>query len=511
MAPGHGDAVETLLHLEHLSKHFAGTRALDDVSLDIAVGETHALLGANGSGKSTLIKILSGYHRPEPGAVVSLGGEPLDLYHPTRQGQDRVRFVHQELGVVLELSAVDNFGLERGYVTSPAGRIRWREQIRRTRRALDRFDVNFDIHKPLAAAAPVERTLVAIAAAVEGWDGERGLLVLDEPTAALPASEVAALFDVIAEVRRAGASVLYVSHRLDEVFEISDRVTVLRQGEVVATRAVADLTPRTIALLMVGTEVETDVRPSPPSERRGAPVLEARDVCGRYLRGVDVTVHPGEIVGLAGLIGSGHDELAQIVAGAADHRTVTGSIRAGDASGEWVDVAASEHRASFVPADRVRDGMFAEMTVQENLAIPSVDDLSYAGFIPPRAERQLAAEWIDRLTVDPPDPTRAMGTLSGGNQQKVVVGRWLARHPALLVLCEPTAGVDIGARMGLYRLLIEEAQAGLGLVVSSSDTQDLLHLCTRVLVLRDGEVVRTLESQDITEHNLHHAMEGTEE
>jgi ribose transport system ATP-binding protein len=500
----------TVLRLEHLSKEFGGTRALHDVSLDVAADEVHALLGANGSGKSTLIKVLSGYHRPEPGAVATLGGEPLDLLHPLAARHDAMRFVHQDLGIVLELSAVDNFGLECGYATNGAGRIRWREQVRRTRRALKRFDVGFDIHKPMSDAAPVDRTLVAIAAAIEGWDGAGGLLVLDEPTAALPPGEVGVLFDIIAEVRRAGASVLYVSHRLDEIFEIGDRVTVLRQGEVVATRAVTDLTPHDVAALMVGSEVETAVRPSPRDADDSAPVLEAKDLRGRFLRGVDFTLRPGEILGIAGLLGSGREELPYIVAGAAEDATAGGRIRDGGEAARWHDVARTRRRLALVPADRVGAGMFGELTVQENLAMPSLDALSRHGYVPGSRERALGLEWSDRVGVHPRDPKRIMSTLSGGNQQKVVVGRWLAQRPSVLVLCEPTAGVDIAARMALYRLLINEARAGLGIVLSSSDTDDLLHLCTRVLVLRDGLVARELQFDDISESTLHHAMEGTD-
>src|SRR3954447_15453872 len=252
-APG----TRPVLEVRNLSKTFPGTRALDDVSIDIAPGEVHALMGQNGSGKSTLIKLLAGYHSADEGAHAELDGVAFEV---GRSVPDGLRFVHQDLGLILELSALDNLALHGGFARGFGGRVLWREQEIETRRVLEAFDVDLDIHRPLAAATPVERTVVAIAAALQGWQGGSGVLILDEPTAVLPHDEVERLFTMVREVRDTGTSVLYVSHRMDEIFALADRVTVLRGGRVIATRPVAELDAAALASLMVGADVDPDYR-----------------------------------------------------------------------------------------------------------------------------------------------------------------------------------------------------------------------------------------------------------
>lgn len=492
------------LRIERLSKTFGATKALDDVTIAFDRGQTHALVGSNGSGKSTLIKTLAGYHRPDPGAHAYFAGEEFDLEAPGDERPAGLRFIHQDLGLVLELSAVDNFGLKCGFSTS-RGFVSWREQARRTREAIARFDLGLDVHAPLSQATPVERTIVAIAAAIQDWDEDGGLLVLDEPTAALPPVEVTELFAILDEVKAAGATIVYVSHRLDEIFQICSDVSVLRAGRLVASRAVEGLVPQDIAALMVGTDVDTEIRPTRPVAQRRDLALEARGLRGEFLRGVDLQVGHGEIVGVAGLLGSGREELPYVVAGArAD--IASGRLRVGD--GEWSRVESGGFRHPIVPADRLREGIVGEMTIEENLALPVLSELGRGGLLRRGAERDVARESIRRVDLVPPEPDRVISTLSGGNQQKVVVARWLTEQRPLLILAEPTAGVDIAARMALFRLLIAEADRGLGVLVSSSDVDDLLHLCTRVLVLRDGVVARELAYDEITETNLLHAMEG---
>src|SRR4051795_4004884 len=268
MSPATPTAVRDALRVTCLSKTFAATQALIDASIDIRPGEIHALMGQNGSGKSTLIKTLAGYHAPDAGAVADFDGTPFDLGHAV---PENLRFVHQDLGLVLELNAMDNLALHGGFARGALGRVRWREQERETRRVLARFGVDLDIHRPLAAATPVERTVVAIAAALQGWQGGHGVLRLDEPTAVLPHDEVERLFAMVREVRAAGTSVLYVSHRLDEIFALADRVTVLRGGRVVPPHAVAHLDAGRLGSEMVGEEVAPDYR-APVAARPDAPV-----------------------------------------------------------------------------------------------------------------------------------------------------------------------------------------------------------------------------------------------
>ena len=497
-----------VLRIERLSKTFAGTRALVDASLDIRPGEVHALVGQNGSGKSTLIKTLAGYHAPDPGATAELLGEPFALGQDV---PDALRFVHQDLGLVMELNAMDNLALRGGFARGRGGRVLWREQARESRRVLARFGVELDIHRPLAQATPVERTVVAIAAALQGWHGGAGLLVLDEPTAVLPHDEVERLFAMVREVQRAGTSVLYVSHRLDEIFELADRVTVLRAGRVVTTETVSDVDPRGLASLMVGEDVDPDYR-APVGVRPDAPVvLELRDVGGRWLRGVDLDVHRGEILGIAGLAGAGVLELPYVIAGCAKHDTA-GRIRMPHRSDDWHDAADAERLGiPLVPADRAREAVIAEFGVGENLSLSVLGSLGRRGRLRLRDERQLVARWTERLGVVSAGPDALISTLSGGNQQKVVVARCLVRNPELLVLCEPTAGVDIGTRIAIYDLIARLSAEGLTVVVASSDVGDLLAMCTRVAVLRHGKVAAELGGDGLTQHALVRAIEGEEQ
>jgi ABC-type sugar transport system ATPase subunit len=494
-----------VLRIDQLSKTFGATRALIDAALEIRPGEIHALVGQNGSGKSTLIKTLAGYHAPDPGSQAQIDGRPFDLGHAAPDG---LRFVHQDLGLVLELNAMDNLALHGGFASGAMGRVRWREQEQATRRVLARFGVDLDIHRPLAAATPVERTVVAIAAALQGWQGGRGVLVLDEPTAVLPHDEVERLFAMVREVRSAGTSVLYVSHRLDEIFELADRVTVLRGGRVIATHDVADIDAARLASLMVGEEVDPDYR-APVAARPDAPVvLEARDVHGRWLRGVDLDVHRGEILGIAGLAGAGVLELPYVIAGCAPH-PVSGRIRLTEQGDDWRDVADSGLLdIPLVPADRGREGIVAEFAVSENLSLSVLGRLGRRGRLDKREEARLVEHWTQRLGVVTAGPGAPISTLSGGNQQKVVVARCLVRDPALLVLCEPTAGVDIGTRVAIYDLIAELSRSGLTVVLSSSDAGDVLAMCTRVVVLREGKVAAELGGEGLTEHALVSAMEG---
>ena len=497
--------IEPALRVHGLSKTFPGTRALIDASIEVRKGEVHALVGQNGSGKSTLIKTLAAYHTSDPGAEAELDGEQFSIGHTVPDG---LRFVHQDLGLVLELNAMDNLALRGGFISGAGGRVRWREQEQETYRILDRFDVELDIHRPLSEATPVQRTVVAIAGAMQGWQGGSGVLVLDEPTAVLPHDEVERLLAMVGEVQRGGASVLYVSHRLDELFQIADRVTVLRAGRVVATLPVAEVDQRSLAKLMVGEDVDPDYR-APVSARPNSPVvLELRDVRGHRLRGLDLDVHQGEILGIAGLAGAGVLELPYLIAGHPRY-PATGTIRLPRRSSEWTDIGDAQTLGiPLVPADRARDAIISEFAVSENLTLSVLDRLAPRGKLSRLQEQEVVDRWTQRLGIVTSSPDALISTLSGGNQQKVVVARCLARDPELLVLSEPTAGVDIGTRVAIYELIAGLSRDGLTVVVSSSDLGDLLAMCTRVVVLRGGRVAAELGADGLTEHELVNAIEG---
>ncbi len=508
-----GVAGDVILKVENLSKTFPGTVALSNVDLDVKAGEVHALLGHNGSGKSTLIKVLSGYHPPDPGASVWLNGQPMNfggLGHGQHGQAGHVSFVHQNLGLVMELNTIDNLALHGGFARGRFGRVRWREQARIACELMAPFAVDFDVTQPLSKATPVERTIVAIAAALQGWDTGGGVLVLDEPTAVLPPGEVQRLFAIVRNLRARGAGILYVSHRLDEIFSLADRVTVLRNGERVITRDVKGLSKGDLVHLMLGVEMEPDYRAPVPDEVHSQPLLEVKGLAGTYLRDTTFTLHAGEVLGVAGLPDSGRDELPRVLTDRVSH-AIRGAIRLTSDSTEWIGIGAwKANSVALLPPDRGREGVIGPMTVGENLSLSVLERLGSALWLHHGRERRFCHGWIKKLDVKTAGVDVPIQTLSGGNQQKVLFGRTLAREPQVLVLCEPTAGVDIGARHAIYDLVAEQVRQGLSVLVTSSDVGDLLALCTRILVLHDGVVARELSAEGLTEHQLVQAMEGVE-
>lgn len=498
---------QLILQIRGLSKTFPGTKALDRVDLDIAEGEIHALVGQNGSGKSTLIKVLAGYHRADPGARAWLDGQQFDLHDVARQRHHRLRFVHQDLGLILELSATENLAVLGGFIIDPLRRVRWRAQAARTRELLAPFDLNLDVNEPLVKATPVQRTVVAIAAALAGWEGGRGVLVLDEPTAVLPPTEVDRLLEIVEAVRDRGTSILYVSHRLDEVFRICDRVTVLRGGRVVADQEVGDLDKQSLAELMVGSHIDASYRARLLTSPARPVILRAVGVCGRFLDNVNLELREGEVLGIAGLPGSGRNELPYALVGALPG--ASGEIQLEGGPRLPLRKAAS-FDIPIVPADRAREAVIGEFSVRENISISVLDRVASGGWVRRRTEQSVVDHWVNTVEVKASSPDALITTLSGGNQQKVVMARCLARDPRVIVMCEPTAGVDVGTRQAIYEFVADRAKKGLSVIISSSDTGDLLALCTRVVVMCNGRIVRELIDEEISEQSLLNAMEETE-
>jgi ribose transport system ATP-binding protein len=471
----------------------------------------HALVGHNGSGKSTLIKVLAGYHAPDSGATVALDGEATTfdrLAHGRHGAGTPINFVHQDLGLVLELNSIDNLALHGGFATSRLGRVRWREQERRARALMEPFGRNFDVTQPLSRVSPVERTIVAVAGALQGWSSGHGVLVLDEPTAVLPPNEVDRLLSIVRELRDRGAGILYVSHRLDEVFDLADRVTVLRNGRRVVTRDVAGLSKQALVELMLGNEAQAHYHAGLRGADGEVAEFEVRGLVGRYLRGVSLSVFPREVLGIAGLPADGRDELPRLITDRS-RLAVAGEVRMPGRSAAWTALRAwRDPGVVLMPPDRGREGIVPSMSVAENLSLSSLGSFGGIGHLSHSTERRFVRNWIERMDVRTSTPTAGIATLSGGNQQKVLFGRVLATKPRVLVMCEPTAGVDIGARQAIYELVARHVEHGLSVVLVSSDVGDLQALCTRVLVLRNGRVDRELVGSRLTEHEILHAMEG---
>jgi ribose transport system ATP-binding protein len=505
------------LAIRGLSKTFPGVQALRDVDLRVRGGSVHALLGHNGCGKSTLVKTLAGFHGPDDGCDATLDGEPLVLGSAEDAARAGIRFVHQELGLIHELGPADNIGLALGYERGRGRGIGWRRQEQVTNDLLARFAIDLDPKRPLAEASPVERTAVAIVRAVAGWqhgDGDAGggLLVLDEPTAALPGREVDQLFRLIRDIRDSGTAVLLISHRLDEVMTIADHATVMRSGQVIWDGATADMSVRAFATLIAGSEVEAIESARATTEEdtfATAPVaLRVEHLSATYLRDVELEVREGEIVGVAGLLGSGREELPYVVAGATT-TNVTGLFTVGSESTNVMSLRTSRRLGiALVPADRGRESVLAEFSVKENVSLVALPSLTNGPTLVPAKERGFARRWLSSMSADPEVSERPITTLSGGNQQKAVLARWLSVGPKVLAVSEPTAGIDIGARTTIYDELRARAADGLAVLMSSSDAEDLVACCDRVVVLRDGRIAAELVGPKLNKSAIVAAMEG---
>lgn len=495
-----GNAGPLVLDVRDLSKTYPGQVALDHAVLQVRPGEVHALVGQNGSGKSTLIKILGGYVKADHGSDVALLGDTVDLWSLSQDQRRLIRIVHQDLGLVPTLSTVENLGLGRGFARGAGGRLLWRREVRRAQDLLLRFGLAPDVRQPVGQLSAAERAAVAIVRALQDWEaGTSGLLILDEPTASLNRGEVDALFREVRRVADMGVGVLFVSHALDEVLELADRVTVLRDGKVVASGVEArSLDATALVELIVGrkaSDLYPETRPTV-----GRELLEAEMIFGITLRGLTFKLYAGEILGFAGLVGSGREEVASSLFGATPRfagkvllnkskvfATPRDSIRAGIA---------------YVPADRKSAGLDPQERLVEHVPLPRLGPAQGRIRLRHRRLRRDVARWVDQLDVQPPLLGRRMEKFSGGNQQKAVLARWLRTEPKVLLLDEPTQGVDVGAKASIYARITEAASQGLGVIIASSDAEELVHLCHRVLIMRSGAVAAELTGATLTEERL---------
>jgi ribose transport system ATP-binding protein len=500
------------VEFSNVSKTFPGQKALSDVSFSVRQGEIHALMGQNGSGKSTLIKILAGIYSSDRGSEIRVCGEPLILGSPRESRRVGLRFVHQALGIIDELTAVENIALGSGYSERLGKLIDWKAERARAKRLLARLAVDVDIDRPVSKLRAVERAAIAIARAIDDASGGTRVLVLDEPTAALPQNEVEALFQLVREARSSGAAVIYVSHRLQEVLDLADTATILRDGIRRETMSMASLTHSDLIKAIVGqdlgtepaTEAEagvvTPIRPIVASSDT-ADALYVTDLMSDRLAGVTLAVKTGEILGIGGLTGSGREEIAGAIVGL---RAATGGLRTrvGDEHVNPSPRAAKKMGVVLVLPNRAAGAAIKKFTILENVVLPSMRKYTRLGFRRRRREAKDTLGWIHALDIRPPDAGRAYELLSGGNQQKVVFSKWLNVNPVVIIAEDPTSGVDVGARRMIYDLMRDQAAKGTAFIVVSSDAEDLLSVCDRVLVLRDGVIAAELTGTEITESEL---------
>lgn len=484
------------LEVRQLSKAFTATTALDRVDLNVARGEVHALLGENGSGKSTLIKILAGYHTADDGEVV-VHGLRLRRGDPGASIAAGCRFVHQDLGLVESLSVEDNLALSTGF-PSRAGTVLTRELHARAVLDLSRIGLQVDPGTAVSSLSPAQKTGVAIARALTDVPGAPvRLLVLDEPTATLPAAEVHALLDVVRAVAASGVAVLYVTHRLEEVYAIADRLSVLRDGRKVVSAPVTELSRAALLTHLLGEAPSARVS-APAAGPAGDVALEVDGLRSGPLYDLSFSVRRGEVVGVAGLTGSGRESLLAAVFGGTPVRTA-GTVRVAGRA-----VAPAPHRSiasgmAFLPADRKLRGGVMTLPARENLTLPSLASLWRLPALRRGREREEAAHWFEQLQVRPRGAAeKHLGTFSGGNQQKVLISKWFRCGPAVLLLDEPTQGVDVGAKAEIHRQVTQYARSGSAVVVASSDLEELTAICGRVLVLRDGRLSAMLSGDEVT-------------
>jgi ribose transport system ATP-binding protein len=492
-----------------ISKSFGGTRALADVGLTVLAGEVHGLLGENGSGKSTLIRILAGYHAPDPGGELEVGGRPVGL--PLRPGEPRrlgLSFVHQDLGLIPSLSVLENLRL--GELSVGRGlRISWSRERRRAREAFSRYGLDLDPRTRVADLEPLERALLAIVRAAEEMRTSGGLLVLDEPTAFLPRTETEQLLSLVRELAASGDSVLFVSHDLEEVMSVTGRVTVLRDGRSLATVATGEVAVQDLVELIVGRRLEPGHRaPREPREREAA--ASVVDLSGDAVRGVSFDVRRGEVLGLTGLAGSGFEEVLALLCGA--RPASRGRLVLAGASHDVTRLtpdAALGAGIALLPADRHRDGGVGSLSVADNVTLPVVDRYAPRGRL--RRARLLrdAAKLLAQHDVRPRDPKLLYRALSGGNQQKALIAKWLSTKPRLLLLDEPTRGVDVGARLQIFALIRDAARAGASVLCASSDHEQLSEICDQVLVFSGGLVVSRLAGDDLAKERIAEACYRT--
>lgn len=492
----------SLLSFVNVSKRFGGTAALRDVSFSLEAGEILALLGENGAGKSTLIKSLAGIHTPDHGRILFKGE---DYRHgPSKPNvKQRVAFIHQDLGLVEWMTVAENVGLAQGY-SRKGLLIDWHQTEFRAAEALKLVGCDFDPTTRVQDLSRTEKSLVAIARALAV---QADVLVLDEPTASLPANEVARMFDVLRTLRQRGVGMIYVSHRLDEIFRIADRVAVLRDGQLVGMQEVKKTTPDELVNMIVGREVkDLYVR---GASKRGEATLDVSSLSTFEAGPVSFKAHKGEVLGLVGLRGAGQESVGRALFGAQDFKGII------TLNGQQLQLSSPQealHQGiGLVARDRTEESVALSLSVRENMFLnPFAIDRHLLSVLSPTAEAENAAAVGHNVGLKPNDPHLPVEALSGGNQQKVVVGRWLTTARKVLIAEDPTAGVDVGAKSEIYRLIAKALESDMTVIVVSTDFEEVAHICHRALVFSRGVIVAEINKSDLSTQSLIHAASALE-
>lgn len=493
---------EFVLEMRDIVKRFPGVLAVNKAQFDLRPGEVHCLVGENGAGKSTLMKILAGAQPPDSGEI-RLFGEPVTIQSPHHAQQLGISMIYQEFNLSPFLSVAENIFLGREPRLGNSPFIDWRRMHADARELLARIGVSLDVRRPVSALSVAAQQMVEIAKALSF---NAKIIVMDEPSATLTDHELEALFALIAELKRQGMGMIYISHRLEEIFHIGDRVTVMRDGEYVGTHPVAELTRTRVIQMMVGRELSSEF----PKETftRGPERLRAEGLTRRgAFRDVSFTLHQGEIVGLTGLVGAGRTEVARALFGA-------DRLEAGTITLDGVPVKVTNPRDAIrlgiglLTEDRKIQGLILGMTVRENATLANLGALVTMGFVRRREERETARRYVDDLRIKTPSLEQAVRNLSGGNQQKVVLAKWLFTHSKVLIFDEPTRGIDVGAKVEIYKLMNDLVREGVCILMISSELPEVLGMCDRILVMHEGRLAGELPRAEATQEAIMHLATG---
>ncbi|WP_370311963.1 sugar ABC transporter ATP-binding protein [Sagittula sp.] len=492
---------QPVLRLEDIVKTFPGVRALDGVSLSVMPGEVHALMGENGAGKSTLMKVLGGIHQPTEGAIY-MGDQKVVMAGPLEAKAKGIVFIHQELSLAEELSVAENIYLGE-LPRKSFGRVDWATLTKKTDAILGKLNVGFDARTRVGDLSIANQQMVEIARALTV---DAKAVIFDEPTASLTDAEKVVLFDVIADLKRDGVGVIYISHRMEEIFRITDRISILRDGQYQGTVNTAETTEEAVTQMMIGRKL--DLSRNAAHHELGEVALEVRGLsCGKLYKDVSFEIRRGEVVGFYGLVGAGRTEIAETLFGL---RTPSaGQIRlAGQEVSIHSPTDAIAKGISLVPEDRKGQGLVLGMNCRDNMTLPQVDDLRTGPFMAEGAEVAIFDQYRDRLDIRTPGWKQKVGNLSGGNQQKIVIGKWLSMHPEVLIVDEPTRGIDVGSKSEIHKLLRELAAQGYAVMVISSEMPEVLHVSDRIVAMYSGRIMRTFTSEEVTEDSLIQAISG---
>lgn len=501
-----------LLRMDNITKHFGkAVIALDDVQFELRAGEIHALLGENGAGKSTLIKVLTGVEERN-GGTIEMNGRPIHPRSTNDAQQEGISTVYQEVNLCPNLTVAENVYIGRAPKTK-MGSIDWKVMNQQAAILLERFDLHIDVTKRLDNFSVAIQQMVAIARAC---DIDAKVLILDEPTSSLSNVEVEKLFSIMRRLKKDGMGIIFVTHFLDQVYEVTDRITVLRNGKYVGTYQTAELPRVQLVAKMIGKEyasLNEDMVAGQLKEKntRGETFLELEHTYGAgTIRDFDMDVHRGEVLGLSGLLGSGRSETARLLFGV--DRMTKGQMRLKGREVSFKNpLDAIRSNIAFCPENRKTEGIIGDLSIYENIVLALQSKQGLFHKISTKEARRLALEYIDKLEIKTPNEDQLIKNLSGGNQQKVILARWLATNPEFLMLDEPTRGIDIGTKAEIQKIVMDLAKKGMAILFISSEIDEMLRCCKRMLVLRDMECVGELSGEEISEDAIMHIMAGGEQ